>query len=245
MTDFLELAAPFEFIVPDKRIVQLTGLNQDVNSCEPRNLYQAQFALMEGIVATVETILLTQVPELKKQLQIGKETVTVPPNCSDSAAAILHVCSTMSIPAYAHFNGAHASVKAPNPSGGYWALDRLNADHRTEKHGSYKQSIHDLTVGMGDHNVGISWRTMEDDEDDIVVSQAYYEEQNIRQLTGEIRQGSTTVGCLEVLVSAPLAFTMLRAIDLLEAFRANQLTPHASRDYSAAKQALKHLVPKL
>jgi hypothetical protein len=145
--------------------------------------------------------------------------------------------------AFAHFDGSHASVTAPDSVGGYWKLDRASAKLHAGLNLGRFNATNDAAANMGPHNGAMIWRTLKDGEESW--HNAYFDEEDIRQATRKIHAQNPIVGRGIVLVNTPLAFSMLRAVDLLQVYSENQLSPQASREFSAGKTALRHLVPKL
>jgi hypothetical protein len=242
MTEILELAKPYELFVPSVNADNLASLEELVKipSDDPAQAYKN---LMEGVVVVAEEISKNQIPEQKKGIENGTKTVNATLNCSDSAAAILYVCSTINVEAYAHFNGFHISVTASDAKRGLWILERSSATLQEQSDDGSYHATNDAATNMGMHTGAMIWRTQSDG--DSSWHREHFDSDDIRSETRRIRDANQVVGRGVVLINTPIAFSMLRAVDVLQTYQEYQLSPKTRQRYLAGKAVLKHLVPKL
>lgn len=244
MLNFSELTSPFEFVMPPDSLERLGVLSAACTGTDEPVL-TAERNYMEGIVVIAEQILVVQGPKLKKPVQVSSEKeVLSPPNCTDSAAAILYVCGVVNVPAYAHFNGFHSSVTTTGASPEtYWSLDMFKAMYQTSASGLRQEAIVHSLASLADGTGLQFWSTCSADERRWYYTNLYGPD--IRDHSRRIKKENHPLNRGFAIVNTPVAFRMLRALDVLNTLRNNQVSLEAARSYSDGKAALGHLIPKL
>lgn len=248
MSEILELVKPYQFFMPEEQAEKLAALKDRVNTSDNPGLSQQSF--MKAVVNVAEDILKDQGPSLKKPIEIVAGTkYRKPLNCTDSAAAILYVCTMTETPAYALLEGTHASVVAPNTGTGYWDLDwfwllGLRKAMLVPGDGEERESaMNDAAANMGNHSGAMIWKSLDDGYESW--HNAHFDGEDLRQETRDIQKRNIMDGPAGVLVNTPQAFSMLRALDVLHTYRNVHSEANPFLDYIFCKAELKHLVPVL
>lgn len=251
MVDIEQYSKPFEFTLPEDRAKGLANLQLALEDPASYNSYiLAQRNLLDGIITVSQFIAENQIPHQKKPLSISRFNCVMPEqNCTDTAAAQLFVCGAIGVTAFANFDGKHASTIVKESDETFTILGAAGHKRTNAKYSEdpTAKTTAGVIAGFADNAIALQLQ-YPGEENEFCWDISYFDGIEIRQATKDalaLQPIERKICRSSVLVKPPLAFSMLRAIDVLEFLKRYRHSPDASENYETAKTALRHLVPIL
>lgn len=240
------LAQPYEITLPPQSVDficrQATYFQDDIT-------IEVEHRLARSIVIESQKLLLRDCVITKPDIQVGSTAIKSYLNCTDDTAMQVMLAEAAQVPVLAAWNGGHASTVLP-ANGYHWRLDGSttpeiknsefpNPHTDTKKISEINHTFEDMAGHDGAYifyNKGVGW------------DHVLFKGPDIREaspLNVEDAYVSGRILDASVIVRPPLAYKMLRAIDVLATLREHRNQRSVEDMYGAARNQLSNLVPRL